>query len=116
MLPLSSRFQGPATIIIHLELLNVKATQHYDTYQSFFYSPTDAQGKSLKNNFKIYIITAPTCFGAVTPALLMLAIASMSNALPDDGDCTEISRSCFNVNFNVNFKIIFKTIHLCISW
>jgi len=31
----------------------------------------------LKNNFKIYIKTAPTCFGAVTPssgsALLVLA-------------------------------------------
>jgi hypothetical protein len=32
--------------------------------------------------------------------------------LPDDGDCTETCRSCFNVNF----KIVFKTVHLCISW
>jgi len=47
----------------------------------FLYSPTDAQVNCLKNNFKIYIkiyiITAPTCFGAVTPssgrALLVLA-------------------------------------------
>jgi hypothetical protein len=31
MLPLSSRFQGPAAIIIDLELLNIKATLHYET-------------------------------------------------------------------------------------
>ena len=48
--------------------------------QRFFYSPTDAQVNSLKNNFKMYIKTGikttPTCFGAVTPssgsALLVL--------------------------------------------
>jgi hypothetical protein len=36
----------------------------------FFYSPTDAQVNCLKNNFKIYIYikTAPTCFGAITPS------------------------------------------------
>jgi hypothetical protein len=43
----------------------------------YFYSPTDAQVNCLKNNFKIYIKTAATCFGAVTPssggALLVLA-------------------------------------------
>ena len=43
----------------------------------FFYSPTDAQVNCSKNNIKIYIKTAPTCFGAVTPssasALLVLA-------------------------------------------
>ena len=33
-----------------------------------FYLPTDAQVNCLKNNFKIYIKTAPTCFGAVTPS------------------------------------------------
>jgi hypothetical protein len=42
-----------------------------------FYSPTDAQVNCLKNNFKINIKTAPTCFGAATPssgrALLVLA-------------------------------------------
>jgi hypothetical protein len=36
-------------------------------YQIYFYSPTDAQESCLKSNFKIYIKTAPTCFGAVTP-------------------------------------------------
>jgi len=38
----------------------------------FFYLPSDAQVKCLKNNFKIYIKidikTAATCFGAVTPS------------------------------------------------
>ena len=50
-------------------------------YQSFFYSPTDAQVNCLKNNFKMYINiaikAALTCFGAVKPssgsALLVLA-------------------------------------------
>jgi len=41
-------------------------------YQSFIYSPTDALVSCLKNNIKIYIKiyikTAPTCFGVkVTP-------------------------------------------------
>ena len=44
---------------------------------TFFYSPTDAQVNCLENNFKIYIKTTPTCFGAVTPssgsALLVLS-------------------------------------------
>jgi len=50
---------------VHLDIIKV------------FYSPTDAQVNCLKNNFKINIKTAPTCFGAVTPssgsALFMLA-------------------------------------------
>ena len=33
-----------------------------------FHPPTDAQVNCLKNNFKIYIKTAPTYFGAVTPS------------------------------------------------
>jgi hypothetical protein len=42
-----------------------------------FYSPPDAQVNCLKNNIKIYIKTALTCFSAVTPssgeALFVLA-------------------------------------------
>ena len=33
---------------------------------SQFYSPTDAQLNCLKNNIKIYIKTAPTCFSVIT--------------------------------------------------
>jgi len=38
--------------------------------QSFIFSPTDALVSYVKkkNNIKIYIKTAPTCFGAVTPS------------------------------------------------
>jgi hypothetical protein len=40
--------------------------------QKFYYSPTDGQLNCLKNNIKIcikiYIKTAATCFGAVTPS------------------------------------------------
>ena len=43
------------------------ATRTFD--QSFIYSPTDAPVSCLKNNTKIYIKTAPTCFGVtVTPS------------------------------------------------
>jgi hypothetical protein len=31
-----------------------------------FYLPTDAQEKCFKKNIKIYIKTAPTCFGLIT--------------------------------------------------
>jgi hypothetical protein len=31
-----------------------------------FYLPTDAQENCFKKNIKIYIKTAPTCFGSVT--------------------------------------------------
>jgi hypothetical protein len=31
-----------------------------------FHLPTDAQLNYLKNNFKIYIKTSPTCFGVIT--------------------------------------------------
>ena len=54
------------TLHVHLFLLNFKRRQR------FFYSPIDVQENCLKNNFKtdikIYIKTAPTCFGAVTPS------------------------------------------------
>jgi hypothetical protein len=39
--------------------------QHLDIIK-VFYSPTDAQVNCLKNNFKIYIETAPAFFGAIT--------------------------------------------------
>jgi len=32
----------------------------------FFYLPTDAQDICFKNNIKIYIKTAPPCFGVIT--------------------------------------------------
>jgi len=48
-----------------------------DRIFKIFYSPTDAQVSCFKNNIKIYIKTAPTRFGAVTPssesALFVLA-------------------------------------------
>jgi len=38
-------------------------------YKSFIYPTTDALVSCLKNNIKIYIKTAPTCFGVtVTPS------------------------------------------------
>ena len=37
-------------------------------FLSFIYSPTDALVNCLKNSIKIYISTAPTYFGAVTPS------------------------------------------------
>jgi len=50
---------------VHLDIIKV------------VYSPTNAQVIVLKNNVKIYVKTALTCFGAVTPssgsALFMFA-------------------------------------------
>ena len=51
-------------------------TVHLDTIK-IFYPPTYALVGCLKKNIHIYIKTAPTCFGAVTPssgsALFLLA-------------------------------------------
>jgi len=41
---------------LHIEIIKI------------FYSPTVAQVNCLKNILKIYIKTAPTCFGAVAPS------------------------------------------------
>ena len=32
--------------------------------------------------------------------LTTITLASSNNTLPEDGDCTETCRNCFNVNFN----------------
>jgi len=42
------------TRTVHLDIIEV------------FYLPTDAQANFFKKNIKIYIKTAPTCFGAIT--------------------------------------------------
>jgi hypothetical protein len=39
---------------VHLDIIKV------------FYLPTDAQENCFKRNIKIYIKTAPTCFGLIT--------------------------------------------------
>jgi hypothetical protein len=69
---------------------------------------------TVMNVIKIGYINHPDVFSLII--LTTVTLASMNNALPDDGDCTETCQSYFNVNFNVNFKIVFKTVHLCISW
>jgi hypothetical protein len=53
--------------------------------QCFIYSPTDALVSCLKNIFKIYVKTAPTYFGVVTPSSGSALIGTIINALPDDG-------------------------------
>jgi hypothetical protein len=112
---------------------------HLDTIKVLL--PTDAQLNFLKNNFKIYIKRAPTCFSVITiirehtfrslssgSTLFDLAkvtnvrsnsvlpvtnvtLARSNSVLPDDDDYTE---TCWSY-FNVNFKIVFKTIQLCTS-
>jgi hypothetical protein len=49
-------------------LVKRKKKGKYFQILSNFYSPIDAQMPYLKNNIKIDIKTAPTCFGAVTPS------------------------------------------------
>jgi len=38
----------------------------------FFSLPTDAQRNCFKNNIKIYLKIAPTCFGAIRRSLMMV--------------------------------------------
>ena len=73
-------------------------TVHLDI--KVFYLPTDAEENCFKKNIKIYIKTAPICFGAITSSgsalfelAKVIALANTNNALPDYGDCTEICRS-----------------------
>jgi hypothetical protein len=72
-------------------------TAHLDIIKVFLFT-NEAQVIVLKNNIKIYIKTAQTHFGAVTP--------SSGSAL------SVLCRSYFNVNFN----IVFQDNHLCIRW
>ena len=44
----------PHSNTVHLDIITV------------FYLPTDEQENCFKRNIKIYIKTAPTCFGAIT--------------------------------------------------
>jgi hypothetical protein len=55
---------------MHGATIKIKKIKIIKLYQSFIYSPTDAQVSCLKKilKFKIYIRTARTCFGAVTPS------------------------------------------------
>jgi hypothetical protein len=61
--PLPARVAG-------LSVKSYRVSETFIDYQSFLNPPTDAQVDCLKNSFriyiKIYIKTAPTCFGAVT--------------------------------------------------
>jgi hypothetical protein len=47
----------------------VQLNKYTELYQSFIYSPTNELDCCLKKDIKIYIKTAPKCFGAVTPLL-----------------------------------------------
>jgi hypothetical protein len=67
--------EGPATpyykYVTQSMLGNSSYELHYDrsitTHRKYqrFYLPTDTQVNCLKNNFKIYIKTATTCFGVI---------------------------------------------------
>jgi hypothetical protein len=59
-----TRTEAQLTLSIFPHINNV----HVDVIKVFF-SPTDAQVNCIKNGIQIYIKTAPTCFGAVTPSL-----------------------------------------------
>jgi hypothetical protein len=54
-------FQG---ISRHQYAYNISKSKHPNI--RVFYLPTDAQENCFKKNFKIYIKTAPTCFGLIT--------------------------------------------------
>ena len=51
---------------LQLHICNSSFAGRNNWKKSKFYLPTDAQLNCLKNNFKIDIKTAPTCFGVIT--------------------------------------------------
>jgi len=58
---------------LYTSFLHIRTAQHLHVTKGLIYSPTDALVSCLKNNIKsyikIYIKTAPTCFGVtVTPS------------------------------------------------
>jgi hypothetical protein len=58
-------------ILLRVHCISITKTSllnYSEKYQSFIYLPTDALASCPKKNIKIYIKTAPTCFGAVTPS------------------------------------------------
>jgi hypothetical protein len=57
-------FRGHLEVIPEFSGVSMENLLH----QGFIYSPTDPLVSCLKNNIKIYIKTAPTCFGAVAPS------------------------------------------------
>ena len=54
--------------VVTVREVSVVTVREKTKHSKFFYSPTDAQVNCLKNNIKIYIKTATTCFGAFTPS------------------------------------------------
>ena len=73
----SAKNQNISVVLKAIIRVSERTLIKYTEKSRFFYSPTNAQVIVLKNNIKIYIKTAPTCFGAVTPssgsALFVLA-------------------------------------------
>jgi hypothetical protein len=66
-----------AAVMIYTSLLCHIHTALLDIIK-VFYSPTDAQVNCLKNNFKIYIKTAPTCFGAISTGSALFELAKVT--------------------------------------
>jgi len=69
----------------------------------FFYYQLIHKRIVLKRNIKMYIKTAPKCFGMITIIRERTMWACSHSTLPDDGDHTETCWSYFNINFNTLF-------------
>ena len=50
----------------HFRRQELKCIPEHKNVIKVFYLPTDAKVNCLKSNFKVYIKTAPTCFGSIT--------------------------------------------------
>ena len=56
---------------------------------------------------KSLLVCVCVCVCGAPVILITITLAGSNNTLPDDGDCTETCRSCFNVNFNILLKQLY---------
>jgi len=76
-------------VALYLYLYLLYMTKMFNLYSYIirdFYLPTDAEENCSINNIKIYIKTAPTCFGLITIIRELIIRACSISTLPDDGD------------------------------
>jgi hypothetical protein len=64
--PLTEFASFPPIILLYVIHFFPTAVTSILILSKFFYSPTDAQENCFKKDIKIYIKTAPTCFGLIT--------------------------------------------------
>jgi len=71
--------QAETALVIHVSAWSGQQKISLKTLSEFFYLPTDAQKNCFKRNIKIYIKTAPTCFGLTLNLLAPTTVGARIN-------------------------------------